>query len=47
MVSNHRAEFRCHRHCGKGEIMVLVSQMIMQGHVVKGQSDFLSGSFLW
>ena len=43
-VSNHHAKF-CHRgHCGNGDEMFLVSQVISQDHVTKRYSKFTGRS---
>ena len=33
-----------HRHCGSGDMMVLVCHVILQDHVVKGYCDFMARS---
>ena len=39
----HPAKFVGHRHSGKGETFLL-SHMTLQGHMIKGSRDFMSGS---
>ena len=34
-VSYHSAKFDGHGHCGSGDIMILICQIISQEHVVK------------
>ena len=41
MVSHHRTKFGGHRHCGKGDIMVLVCQEILQNHIIKRSCYFM------
>ena len=43
-VSCHPAMFGGCRHCGSGLIMVLVSHMILQEHVIKWSCDFINRS---
>ena len=43
----HPAKFNDHRHCGNGEVMILVCHAILEGHGVKGPCDFIGGSPLW
>ena len=40
MESNRPARFGYHRHCGSGDILVLVYHVILQDHVTKGSTDF-------
>ena len=47
MVNYHTAKFGGHRQWGSGDIMVLVYHVNLQGHEVKGLSDFIGGSFPW
>ena len=41
MVSHQPAKFGGHRHCGSGDIMVLVCHVISQHHVIKRSYDFM------
>ena len=43
-VSYHSAKFSGHRHCGSGNIMVLIYRVILQDHVIKGSSDSIGMS---
>ena len=43
-VSNHHAKFCHHGHCGSGDEMFLVSQVISQDHVTKRYSKFTGRS---
>ena len=40
------AMFGDHRHCGNGDIMVLVSHVIVQDLLTKGLNNFIGGSQL-
>ena len=35
-LSYHLAKFGSHRHCGSGDIMILVYHVISQDHKIKG-----------
>ena len=35
MTCHQHAKFGGHRHCGSGDIMVLVCQVISQDHMIK------------
>ena len=41
MVSQHIAELSDHRHCGSGDILVLVCHFISQYHLTKESCDFM------
>ena len=43
-VSQYSAKFSGYRHCGSGDIMVLVCQIISQDHVIKGSCNFMGRS---
>ena len=43
-VSYHPAMFGGHRHCGSGNIMILVCQVISQYNVIKGSCDLIGRS---
>ena len=47
MVSEHLAKSNGNRHCGVGDVMVLVRQMILQDHVLEGLHKFMGGSPSW
>ena len=40
-VSHHRTKFGGHRHSGKGDIMVLLCQEILQNHMIKRSRYFM------
>ena len=40
-VSHHPTKFGGHRHYGSGQVMVLVSFMILQDHLIKELHDFM------
>ena len=42
--SHHPAKFCGHRFCGRGDIIVLVCNMISQDHVNKGYSNIMGRS---
>ena len=42
-MGHHPAKFGGHRHGVGGYIMVLVYDVILQDHVIKGSGDFLGG----
>ena len=42
MVSHHPLKFGHHRHCGSGDIMVLVCHVTLQDRVTEGSYDFIS-----
>ena len=42
-VCHHSSKFGAHRGCESGDIMVLVCDMILQDHVIKGSCDFMDG----
>ena len=44
MVSHHLTKFGSHRHCGSGDIIVLVCYAIFQNHVIKKSYDFMVGA---
>ena len=44
MVSHHPAKFSGHKLCGSGDIMVLVSPVILEGHVTKVSGNSLGKS---
>ena len=46
MVCKHLVKFGDHRHCGSGNIMVLVCYMILHNHMNKALSNFTDGSRL-
>ena len=35
MINHHATKIGGHRHCGSGDIMILVCHMILQDHVIK------------
>ena len=39
MVSHQPDKFAGHRHCGSGDIMILVCHVILQDHLIKGSCD--------
>ena len=39
MVSHQPDKFGGHRHCGSGDIMILVCHVILQGHMIKESCD--------
>ena len=41
MISLDSTKFSGHRHCGSGDMMVLVCQVISDNHVTKGSFDFM------
>ena len=41
MGSYHPTKFGDHRHCGNGDMMVLVCHMILQDQVMKRSCDFM------
>ena len=41
MANHYSTKHGDHRHCGSGEIMVLVSHVISQDLVIEGSSDFM------
>ena len=43
-VCHHPTTFDVNRHCGSGDIMVLVYHVILQDHVIKVLSDLMGGS---
>ena len=43
-VSQYPTKFCGHRHCGGGDIVVLVCQVILQELVTKRSSNFVGGS---
>ena len=45
-VSPHPTKFSGYRHYGRGDIMVLVYQVILQDRMIKGSFDFIDRS-LW
>ena len=47
MGSHHPAKFSGHRHCGSGDITVLVCHMTLHDHVVKGLCDLMGRSPSW
>ena len=46
-VSHHPTNFGADRHCGEGNIIVLVFQVISQDHVVKVSFEFMGRSPSW
>ena len=44
MVSHHHAKLGAHRHCGSGDTMNLVCQVISKYYVIKGSCDLMGGS---
>ena len=38
MASHLPAKFSCDRHCGSGDIIVLVCHVILQNHIIKGSN---------
>ena len=38
--SHHPAKFGVHRHCGSGDITILVCHVILQDHMIKESCDF-------
>ena len=44
MLIQHPVKFGDHRHCGGGDIMVLVCHVISQKHQTKGPQDFEGGT---
>ena len=36
--------FRCHRHCGSGDIMILLCHLISRDNVIKGSCEFIGRS---
>ena len=40
-VSSHSAKFGGHRHCGSGDIFILVCRIILQYHLIKGLCGFM------
>ena len=43
-VSYRPAKFDGRRHCGSGDIMILVFHVILQNQVFKGSCDFMDRS---
>ena len=41
-VSHHTTKFGGNRHCGTGDIKILVCHVILHDHVMKGSCDFVS-----
>ena len=37
------AKFGSHRHCGSGDLLILVCHVISQDHAIKGSCYFMSG----
>ena len=46
-VSHHPAKFCGQRYCGSGDIMVIVSHVILQDHVAEGWSSIMGRSPSW
>ena len=44
-ISNHTAKFGDFRHCGSGDEMFLICNMISKDQVFKGLCDFMGGSY--
>ena len=42
MVSRHAAKFDGQRQCGKGDIVVLVFNVILQDYMIKKPCQFMS-----
>ena len=40
----HRAKIDSHKHCVNGYVIILVYQMILHDHVIKGSFDFMGRS---
>ena len=38
--NHHSAKFGDHRHCGRGDIMVLVCYVILQNHMIRGSCKY-------
>ena len=47
MLSDHPAKIVDHKHCGSGDIIVLVSHVILQDHLIKAPCDFMGDFFGW
>ena len=43
-MSHHSNKFGGHRHCGIGDITILVCHVISQDHVIKGLCPFIDSS---
>ena len=44
MVSYHLTKLGGYKHCGSGNIMVLICHMTSQDHVIQWLCDFMGGS---
>ena len=40
-TSHHSAKFCGQRHCGSGDMMILVCQVMSQDHITKGTRDLM------
>ena len=40
-VCHHLAKFGGHKHCGSGDIILLVYQVILRDHVINGPCDYI------
>ena len=43
-ISYHHAKFGSDKHCGSGDIMILVCHVISHKQVIKGSCNFISRS---
>ena len=43
-VSHDTAKFDVHRHCGSGDVKVLICHIILQDDATKGSYNFVNGS---
>ena len=44
MVSHSTVRFSGRWHCGRGDVVTLALQVILQGHMIEESGQFMSGS---